>query len=261
MGRSQRHLLQEHNTTSAGEVHAQGEIATSVVTQVGGTPVYGELDMRGLDLTVPEGPSGGPLQGSSMSGAIPENMAPIPGPEPEPGFEPTIVSLNPNTAVIGGADIEMHVTGTNFSESSIIYFNNGAEPTTFVSDTDVSTIVRPSTAGVAGAFPVTVGQGSYRASPLLDFTFTDVGAGRSVPIGPVAISLIEDDPAGLAVTVAEPIDVQIGDTVLIEASFDSNVNGSCEVLSVDGNTIVVANDYVLETPIENKGRVTVTAEA
>jgi len=94
------------------------------------------------------------------------------GPEPEPGFEPTLDAIDPVEAEISGADVTLTCTGTNFTETSVIVFNGGPEPTTFVSDTELTTIVRPSTASVAGDFPVLVQQGSFQTAPV-DFTFTE----------------------------------------------------------------------------------------
>lgn len=91
---------------------------------------------------------------------------------PEVPPEPlTLTSIDPATAAIGGAELEMHAYGTGFTAASIITFNGGDEPTTFVSATDIWTTVQPSTAGVLGAFPVTVKRGEEETAPK-DFTFT-----------------------------------------------------------------------------------------
>ena len=85
---------------------------------------------------------------------------------------PTLTSISPNTAVIGDPDVTMTVTGTDFSEQSVITFNGGEEATEFVSDTELTTVVKPSTAGTAGPVPVTVKNSTLESDPL-DFTFTD----------------------------------------------------------------------------------------
>ena len=87
MSRSQRHHLENYNTTSAGYVVAQGQIAPSILAQNEViTPGLNEVVTLGPRMgpkavglggwNIPEGPSGGPLQGSSMSGAIPEGAPP-----------------------------------------------------------------------------------------------------------------------------------------------------------------------------------------
>jgi hypothetical protein len=85
---------------------------------------------------------------------------------------PTLSALDPNTAVIGDADLVMTVTGADFNPTSIITFNGGNEPTTYVSATELSTTIKPATATTAGAYPVTVKTSTLESDPL-DFTFTD----------------------------------------------------------------------------------------
>lgn len=97
-----------------------------------------------------------------------------PGP-PEPPPEliaPTLTALTPSTAEVGGTDIVMVATGTGFTAASVIVFNGGDEPTDFLSDTEVSTTVKPSLASGPGAVPVTV-RDAGGASAALDFTFTE----------------------------------------------------------------------------------------
>ncbi len=50
-------------------------------------------------------------------------------------------------------------------------FNGGEEPTEFVSDVLLTTVVKPSTATTEGAFPVLVRQGGFDTAPQ-SFTFT-----------------------------------------------------------------------------------------
>jgi hypothetical protein len=85
---------------------------------------------------------------------------------------PTLTSISPDTAVLGDADLVMTATGTDFTPQSTITFNGGAETTTYVSATEITTTIKPSTATTAGAFPVTV-KTSTLESDAVDFTFTD----------------------------------------------------------------------------------------
>ena len=85
---------------------------------------------------------------------------------------PTLASIAPDTAEIGSPDIEMTVTGTGFTHYSQIVFNGGDEPTTYVSDTELRTMVKPSTASSAIAVPVTVRNGG-KVSESVDFTFAE----------------------------------------------------------------------------------------
>jgi hypothetical protein len=269
MGRSQRHRLYERGETSNAEVHAQGVTAPGLLMQVDPSqpnvlmPKEGEIPPPIGEVTIPEGAPGGPLQGSSLTGPIPEEMVPPPDPGPPPDAL-TIGGLDPVSANIGDPDLTLRVMGHNFTAASVIVFNGGEEATTFVSDTEVTTIVRPSTATVAGQFPVLVRDAGVDSNEL-SFTFTEVvpggqSSGRTLPLGPITINRIEDHPDGLAIVLADG-EVRVGDTVLIEATGNTSVNGNYEVLAVNGLTIVVDNVIVLDTPIEAKGRLTVNGEA
>lgn len=85
--------------------------------------------------------------------------------------QPVLTSLNPATAVKGGADVTLHCLGSNFTASSVINFNGGNEPTTFVNAGDITTIVKPSLVSVAISVPVVVINGVLSSAPKT-FTFT-----------------------------------------------------------------------------------------
>jgi hypothetical protein len=84
---------------------------------------------------------------------------------------PELSMIDPDTAVIGGADITMTVTGSGFGPGSIITFNGGEENTVFVDTHTLTTIVKPSTATTPGTYPVTVANASGE-SVAAGFTFT-----------------------------------------------------------------------------------------
>lgn len=295
MSRSQRHKVVIQATDSDGKGLAEKQPASPFIIQYANSQAF----------SVPVGPSGGPLQGSSMAGypptlipapgllteradelsaegdfespgqfdlsgnpvhtslPAPEDSggAPGPGPEPEPGLEPTLTSIDPDTAELGSADVTLHCHGTNFTDTSVVYFANQSEPAVFVSDTELTTIVKPSLGWGAVPVDVWVQQGSVETAHLA-FTFTEaapLAAGPLVP--PFNIIRIEDDVDGIALIMPAGTGIHVGDTVLIEASFDSNINGSYPVLAVKGTRIIVDNPYALAAPIEGKGRVTVTSGA
>jgi hypothetical protein len=85
----------------------------------------------------------------------------------------TIDSLDPVEAELGGADITLHVYGTGFVDGMQIVFNGGLETTVFVSETELTTIVRPSTASAAIDVPVSVSAYGYVVEPPLTFSFTE----------------------------------------------------------------------------------------
>jgi hypothetical protein len=87
------------------------------------------------------------------------------------GATPVLTSLNPATAVHGGADVTLHCLGSGFTATSVINFNGGNEATTFVNAGDITTLVKPSLVGQAIAVPVSVLNGVLASQPKT-FTFT-----------------------------------------------------------------------------------------
>jgi IPT/TIG domain len=273
MGRSQRHMLWEQSTTAAGEIHAQGMIAPGIALQVdpellnvvkAGSPLFNapplakELPEGAEGVVVPVGPPGGPLSGSSLTGAIPEELAP-----PEPSqTTPHINFIDPDEVVLGGENVTMHVRGSNFTEESVIVFAGNDEPIVFIDETDITTIVTASLPWGAVTVQVQVRNANGEVSNEAPFTFTDAGtrAERNLPAGPFTINRIDDHPDGIAITLADG-DVRVGDIVLIEATGNTSINGSFTVLSVTGAAVIIDNEITLETSIDAKGRMTVTGGA
>lgn len=90
----------------------------------------------------------------------------------EPG-SPRVTGITPNTAEVGGPDFTVTVNGGGFTEESVIVWNGGDEPTTYVSKSAVTTDVKPSTASGPVTIPVTVRNGELTAEETVDFTFID----------------------------------------------------------------------------------------
>ena len=101
---------------------------------------------------------------ASLSGAI----AP-------PDAAPVISALDPDTAELGAADVTMTITGENFTEASVIYFADQPEPIVFVSETEISTVVKPSLGWGPVTVPVKVRNGNADSNEL-SFTFTEAVA-------------------------------------------------------------------------------------
>jgi hypothetical protein len=116
------------------------------------------------------------VPGSVLIDGEPVEKPPEP---PEPEEDPaTLSSLSPNSAIAGdAADITMIVNGSGFSEQSVIVFDGHDEPTTLISDTQVSTGVKPSLFVVPADCPVTVRNSGGMSNELV-FSFTD-GSSRS----------------------------------------------------------------------------------
>jgi hypothetical protein len=157
-------------------------------------PAAGYLRQQPGPYTVPVGPTGGPLKGSSLAGPPPAAI-PAPGlafdhpllalgaiiagsqtpptpPEGQPS-PPTLSSLEPNTAVLNDPDITMHVHGTGFTEESVIYFANQPEPIVFISPEEITTGITLSLGWGAVTVPVQVRNADGTMSNTLEFTFTE----------------------------------------------------------------------------------------
>jgi len=72
------------------------------------------------------------------------------------GAPPVLTSLDPNLVIVGSAPVTLRVLGSGFADTSVIVFNGGDEPTTFVSPTEVTTGVQPTTASGFGTVPIQV---------------------------------------------------------------------------------------------------------
>ena len=142
--------------------------------------IRAELDEIGCDgeaATLTPGPKGGfILTGSDAEelanhrGLVTTELKDLPGYTGE--APPTLTSISPNTAVLGSADITMVCTGTGFTADSIIMFAENPEPIEFLSETEISTVVKPSLEWGAVSVSVTVKNGLEESSPL-QFTFTE----------------------------------------------------------------------------------------
>ena len=169
MGRSQRRMLLTQNTTSAGEIIAQGAIAPGQLLLAGAPPEEGLRTVE--DIAVPIGEPGGPLSGSSLTGAVPDDLNVNPPPLPVP--TPVLTSLDPATAELNSADFTLRCLGSGYTDMSVIMFAGQPEPIVFVSTEEITTVVKPSLPWGAVTLPVTVKAPDGQESAPLDFTFTE----------------------------------------------------------------------------------------
>ena len=88
------------------------------------------------------------------------------------GAPPTVGSLNPATAKIGDPNFTLHVIGTGFKPGAVIVFAGFDEPTTYVSPTEVTTLVNMSVWHGPDAVPVYVRSMAGVPSNTVTFTFT-----------------------------------------------------------------------------------------
>jgi hypothetical protein len=288
---SQRHKLWEQGATAAGEIHAQGVVAPGIAMQVdpqaynvlkAGPPLYNTgLELRAppdlTDVVVPVGEYGGPLSGSTLTGAIPEELV-SPGPNPEPPdpdvITPSLTSLHPASAPIQTGDMNVRILGTGFTEETVMVWNGADDVAAYISDTEMTTVVKTDMATVPSTCTVMMRNGASNISNVLNFELVDGtpegrrGArqdGRSFPMGPFnIISVRRDNTLGqLVYTLDGSAGDQIknGDTILVEATGNSAINGTYTAENVAGPQFSVTTDTTISQLIEDKGRVTIIAGA
>ena len=105
------------------------------------------------------------------SQVIPEGAGAGTGEEQE-GETPTIEALDPDEIEIGAADTILHVHGTGFTPNSVIHFAGHDEPTSFVSDTEVTTGLKPSLWGEPVVVKCSVKNGPHESEEE-EFEFLD----------------------------------------------------------------------------------------
>ena len=90
----------------------------------------------------------------------------------QPGTAPTISQLAPDNTNSGGADFVLTVNGTHFASNAVINWNSTAQTTTFVSASQLTTMVpasaiaSPGSATVTVTNPATPGTGPYGGGTL-----------------------------------------------------------------------------------------------
>jgi len=143
-------MVVEQGAPANGEAGAQGELAPTYIDQLitdetpAGDPLP-DLLSAADSLVVPVGPAGGPLQGSTMAGALPDPEGDGPGTGPEPAPAPTITGLLPAEVPAGAPDMGLTVQGTGFVDGAVAIFNGADMATNFGSDTTVNFICPTST--------------------------------------------------------------------------------------------------------------------
>jgi hypothetical protein len=108
----------------------------------------------------------------------PTHWQPLPDPVPADaagGPPPLLTALDPMTAALGDPSFTLRVTGEGFVPNAVILWNGGAEPTTVVSATEVTTEVNLATASVAMPIPIQVRNGLGGLSNTLTFALTEAG--------------------------------------------------------------------------------------
>jgi hypothetical protein len=97
---------------------------------------------------------------------------------------PTATALVPASAKLGDPSFTLHVQGTGFQPGSVILWNGNPEPTTYVSATELTTLVNMATAQVAMPIPVAVEvvPGLVTNSLIFDLQLAGTATATGVPL-------------------------------------------------------------------------------
>lgn len=91
-----------------------------------------------------------PSPGGGTSNGLPLTISSTPNPVP------TLISINPGSAIAGDSDFTMTVTGTNFAPGAIVSFGGSPRPTVFVSPTELRAQLSAADVANAGTVDIAV---------------------------------------------------------------------------------------------------------
>jgi 6-phosphogluconolactonase (cycloisomerase 2 family) len=134
---------------------------------------------------------------------------------------PTINSLDPSCAPVGGQALTLFVFGSNFVASSVVRWNGSDRPTTFGDSSGLTAQISTSDIAVAGTAAVTVFNPAPGGGSSNSLTFTTTAGG----VGPQSIAV---DPTGKFAYVAN---------TGCPSAFDGNVS----MYTVDATTGALAS--------------------
>ncbi len=156
------------------------------------------------------------------------------GPKP-PAGAPTVTSLSPSSAVAGGADFTLTVTGTNFAAGDTVNWEFTPLASTYVSSTEMkaqvpaSLIARPGSATIVVVTPTpsSMNFGStftVTISPLpgnSSYTMTTVNvAANDMVWDPVSQQIYLSVPGNTSITPLNPATAQLGAPVAVASAPD-----------------------------------------
>jgi outer membrane protein assembly factor BamB len=91
----------------------------------------------------------------------------------EPGPDPTVTNLAPNSAIVGSPDFTLTVNGANFTIASVVLWGGTPVPTTLVSPSQLTASISASQIASIGTAPVSVQGYSNPVAPISNLvTFT-----------------------------------------------------------------------------------------
>ena len=176
---------------------------------------------------------------------------------------PALTAINPTSVVIGSADFTLTLTGSNFTSSSVVRWNGVARTTTFVSSTQLTTLIKATEIVSSGTAKVSVftptpggGTSGEQAFTLTPRPITTVSAASYTPtiLGKDAIAsafgLEMATTSALATTL--PLPTTLGGTT-VKVKDSAGVERSCAIIlhfsiagefsSTSRNGSGISNDY------------------
>lgn len=138
---------------------------------------------------------------------------------------PTVTSLSPTGATVGGAAFTLTVTGTNFISSSVVRWNGSDRTTTFTSATQLSAAIPATDLTLAGTVQITVSNPAPGGGSSSPASFT-VSAS-----GPVQLEVV---PAALLFQAIAAGTNPAAQTLRISNSGAGSVNWTAQASTVTG---------------------------
>ena len=86
--------------------------------------------------------------------------------------QPEITSLDPDTAIVGDADIDVHIHGSGFAPTSQLVVDGAVVNQSTISENEMVFTIQPSKVPAATISTIYVQNGWYYSS-VVNFTFTD----------------------------------------------------------------------------------------
>lgn len=124
-----------------------------------------------------------------------------------PAPNPTVTSLEPSSAIVGGPGFALSVNGTNFVPASVVLWNGNALPTTFVSSTQLQATIPASDVATIGASAISVANsppsGNISNSSTF-FTGTTGGTGFAAVTIPQQSNDLVSDPVHQVIYLSVP---------------------------------------------------------
>lgn len=119
---------------------------------------------------------------------------------------PVISQLVPPSSPIGAPSLTLTVVGDAFEEGDVIFFNGGPESTSFVSATQLTTLVKPFVSTSPGSYAVEVDRLGERSNSI-DFVFEAADASQGSLLFQQLTGVMTRDGVSAALAAASDDDI------------------------------------------------------